>query len=105
MLSPILVCAIAGCSVTALVGSPKSPHPRGGDVVSAAGRLETLCAWVNPSLLKVAVALAVLVAVLSSDQGSRWGDALVAHPEWFGPASDPEGSISVSPSDLATVTS
>lgn len=88
----ILVCAIAGCCAAVLVGSRQSSPARRGTAL-AAGRLETLCARLNQLLLKAAVALALLVVVLSSGQGTRWGTRLAARPEWFGPSTDLETGI------------
>jgi hypothetical protein len=90
----ILVCAIAGCGAVVLIGEGQ-PSPARGGVVSAPGRVETFCARLNQVLRKAAVALAMLVVVLSSGQGRRWEARLAAHPEWFLPSVDPETGIGI----------
>ncbi|HTT81125.1 MAG TPA: hypothetical protein VMF86_15745 [Stellaceae bacterium] len=103
MLPLILACVIAGCCAMVLVDSRQSSHPPGPGAISAAGRLDAVCARLNRLLLTAAVVLAVLVAVLSSGRDSRWEAKLAAHPEWFGPSFDPESSIGFAPANLGPV--
>jgi hypothetical protein len=94
-----VIIAIAGCLALAGAGSSDGRarrSPPGGKVLARRmGRSEALCARLNAVLLNVALALAVVVAAMSTPEGARCVSLIIAHPEWL--SVDAETLIAMDP--------
>jgi hypothetical protein len=88
-MSAIAVILAIACCLAVAGGAGIADRPRrqrrGSAVAVRRGNHEDLGAGLNPILLNVAVVLAIVLAVLSTRDGSRAVALIIAHPEWLAP--------------------
>ena len=94
MAMTLIALAIACCGALALAGGKGGlRRPGEGAAADFAAAVEGHCNRLNHVLRNGAVILAVLVAVLSTGTGSKWGALIAAHQQWLTPASGIETGV------------
>lgn len=67
-----IACCLALAGAGSIDGQPRRPRTGGEVAIQGIAGCANFCAQLNELLLKVAVALAVVVAALSTREGSQW---------------------------------